>query len=322
MNPVRKGIHALMAATGWDHRIDAWAVNAWHERRRQRACQSLSCAEGNQWLLQALSNGRPFAAGKMGSSECWALAWHLQLRRFYKYTWQVPSFGELDLAEQSGVFPNSPEMFHRFADTYLQAVASLDLAGVWFNIGEHQILQRQVPTVTRSDIRALEPWFSPQCPWSSALAGRRVLVVHPFEQTIRRQYGRRLEVWAGQPEMLPEFELRTLKAPYGFSKTGFGNWMEMLAWMEGEMERIDRDEGFDVALVGCGAAGIPLAAKAKSLGKAGVHLGGALQLLFGIRGQRWDQRAEFQPFFNDAWCRPDESEKPVEFSKVDRGGYW
>ncbi len=96
----------------------------------------------------------------------------------------------------------------------------------------------------------------------------------------------------------------------------------MLRWMEGELERIDRDEGFDVALIGCGAAGIPLAAKAKSMGKAGIHLGGPLQLLFGIRGRRWDERSEYQHMVNEAWCRSEESEKPLEFGKVDNGGYW
>jgi hypothetical protein len=96
----------------------------------------------------------------------------------------------------------------------------------------------------------------------------------------------------------------------------------MLAGMESEMDRINKEEGFDVALIGCGAAGLPLAAKAKAMGKVGIHLGGPLQLLFGIRGKRWDSRPEFQSFFNENWCRADGSETPLEFSTVDHGGYW
>jgi hypothetical protein len=96
----------------------------------------------------------------------------------------------------------------------------------------------------------------------------------------------------------------------------------MLAWLEGRMTSLARDPGFDVALLGCGAAGIPLAVHAKRLGKIGVHTGGPTQLLFGIRGGRWDTRPEFQPFFNDAWVRPKPDETPKEAPKVDKGGYW
>ena len=41
---------------------------------------------------------------------------------------------------------------------------------------------------------------------------------------------------------------------------------------------------FDVALIGCGAYGFPLAAKLKTAGKQAIHLGGVLQALFGIKG--------------------------------------
>ncbi len=322
MNPLRKVIHLAMEASGLDARIDADAVNAWIERRRQNLHSVLSVEAGNAWLLNALREGRPFAAGKIGSSECWASCWHLRLHRFYKYTWRSPSFGELDLAEQSGVFPKTQPCFQTFVQAFLEGIAELDLAAVWFNPGEHQILSSKAPGARRCEIQSLEPWFSSFEPWTSALAGKRVLVVHPFDETIHSQYGRRKEIWRARPELLPEFSLQTLKSPYGFSKNGFTDWAGMLDWMKEEMRRMDRGKGFDVALIGCGAAGIPLAAHAKIMGKAAIHLGGPLQLLFGIRGRRWDQRPEFQPLFNASWCRPAEHETPPEFSRVDHGGYW
>ena len=44
---------------------------------------------------------------------------------------------------------------------------------------------------------------------------------------------------------------------------------------------------FDTAIIGCGAYGFPLAAKLKAAGKQAFHMGGATQLLFGIKGSRW-----------------------------------
>ena len=49
------------------------------------------------------------------------------------------------------------------------------------------------------------------------------------------------------------------------------------------------EEIFDVAIIGCGAYGMPLAAMLKQAGKQAIHLGGATQLLFGIKGKRWEE---------------------------------
>jgi glycerol-3-phosphate dehydrogenase len=49
---------------------------------------------------------------------------------------------------------------------------------------------------------------------------------------------------------------------------------------------------YDVALIGCGAYGLPLASHVKRKGKQSIHLGGGLQLLFGIKGKRWDDNPE------------------------------
>ncbi len=322
MNLARKFLHGVMEKSGLDDQIDAAKVNFWLEKQRQRYGAPLAVDACNMWLKDALENGRAFAAGKIGDIELMALGWHLRIRRFYKYTWQPPTFGELQLHSNAGVFPRDETIFHRFSDRFLDALQKLDLAAVWFNPGENEILQRFAPDVTRTQMAGLEPWFSPSNPWSAALAGKRVLVIHPFTQTIKEQFQRREQVWAGMPKVLPAFKLRLLRSPYGFTNTGFPDWLEMLKWMEQEMEDIEAREGFDVALIGCGAAGIPLAAKAKAMGKAGIHLGGPLQLLFGIRGRRWDARPEFQHLFNDMWRRPDDSERPAEFKTVDQGGYW
>ena len=75
---------------------------------------------------------------------------------------------------------------------------------------------------------------------------------------------------------------------------------------------------FDIAIIGCGAYGMPLAAYCKQIGKKAVHLGGATQLLFGIKGKRWDNYS----LYNDYWVRPLESETPRNAGKIESGCYW
>ena len=93
--------------------------------------------------------------------------------------------------------------------------------------------------------------------------------------------------------------------------------------MKAQMDRID----YDICLIGCGAYGFPLAAHAKRMGKKGFHLGGSLQLLFGIRGKRWEN-PDYNPDYNYAalmnehWVKPSEEERPVAAKKVEDACYW
>ena len=310
-----------MIASGLDQRIDAYRVNHWLECRLQRSQQVKDAEATNRWLGEIVAKCNPAAVGKIGSSECWTLAWHLRISRFYKYTWCPPAFGELDLAEQSGVFPNTEEVFHRFAEIYLERLRSLDGSAVWQNTSEGRILREFAPSAQWVSIKGLEPYLFTR-PWSRALAGKRVLVIHPFEDSIRSQFERRDLIWREMPGVLPDCDIEVIRAPYGFSKTEFRDWFEMLQWLETQVVEAFAKARFHVALIGCGAAGIPLAAKVKQMGGIGIHLGGPLQLLFGIRGRRWDQRLEFHRVFNEHWVRPRPEETPDAAAKVDGGGYW
>ncbi|MBP5606807.1 MAG: hypothetical protein J6X66_00875, partial [Lachnospiraceae bacterium] len=82
-------------------------------------------------------------------------------------------------------------------------------------------------------------------------------------------------------------------------------------------------EDFDVALIACGAYGLPLAAKLKQAGKSAVHMGGSLQLLFGIMGGRFENMKELKPFYSSEWVRPMKSEGlKAGVENVENGCYW
>ena len=121
---------------------------------------------------------------------------------------------------------------------------------------------------------------------------------------------------------MPKFEsLHIIKAvqSIGGVNNGFHNWFEALDYMKREVDNTE----FDIALIGCGAYGMPLAAHCKDIGKKAIHLGGALQLLFGIRGSRWEDNSyEQKNLMNDYWVRPLPSERPVEANAVENACYW
>ena len=116
----------------------------------------------------------------------------------------------------------------------------------------------------------------------------------------------------------------------GGEDNGFKGWFEALEWMKQEMDK----EPYDIALIGCGAYGFPLAAHSKRTGHKAVHLGGALQLLFGIKGKRWEnpnycKNWHMNPldFYvkmmsNPYWVRPSLYAKPKSAEKVEDACYW
>ena len=60
----------------------------------------------------------------------------------------------------------------------------------------------------------------------------------------------------------------------------------------------------DIVILGCGAYGFPLAAMLKNAGKQVIHLGRATQILFGIKGNRWNAHPVISKLFNEKWSTP------------------
>ena len=221
-----------------------------------------------------------------------------------------------EMQYSSGFFPCTDDLLDRFARRFLRDIRQTDVLGSWLKaeseLAEH-LSGAQIVGLTD-----LEPYYR-RDPWTTALEGRTVLVIHPFDISIRKQYEKR-EVLFADPRILTKFTLKTLKAVQSlgrFGPTGFKSWFDALDSMCARVE----ETNFDVALIGAGAYGLALAAFVKSINRKAIHLGGATQILFGIRGQRWDERPFFQQFFNEHWSRPLPEETPPHQQIESRNGY-
>jgi hypothetical protein len=163
----------------------------------------------------------------------------------------------------------------------------------------------------------LEPYFF-ENPWSASLEGLKVLVVHPFEKSIRSQYQKRRMIWSNR-NILPNFCLLTYKSFSNFGISPHSNWVETLETMKKSISDMD----FDIALIGCGAYGNPLCSFIKeTLKKSSIYIGGSLQIMFGIKGCRWDSNEEISKFYNEHWVYPLEEETPSNHKQIEGGAYW
>ena len=288
--------------------------------------------EANDLIAASIREGKPCMISRFGTSESLALLNHLDLLETHSPARLVRCHAFLQgrrdkweeklkglLFNNSGFFPTTDENLERFARYYMTQIEPMDIIGVWKMVpGESYLIKRFCPEALRIDPSALEPYFYANS-WSMALEGRKVLVIHPFAASIEAQYRRRKLLFR-DPRVLPDFHLTTVRAVQSLagSKTPFKDWFEALAWMQEEVKTAD----FDVAIIGAGSYGLPLSAFVKSLGKVSIHMGGATQILFGIRGKRWDNMKEFSTIINEHWIRPSAAEMIPAGDKIEDGCYW
>lgn len=272
----------------------------------------LCLEEGNNYIKELIESGKPMAVSRFGSTELSVI-----LRREAHKNHRFYKNNDRNLCELSGFFPDNEKLMDKFSEMMLEMVGEIDLLACWFSSLEEYIVGEYMPETELTHLVAVEPYAFDE-PWSKALRGKKVLVIHPFDRSIVKQYARREKLFPDL-DVLPEFELKTLKAVQtiaGENDERFSTWFEALEYMKGRMKEID----FDVAIIGCGAYGMPLAIEAKRMGKQAVHMGGATQLLFGIKGARWDKSTGWR--YNEYWVRPDESEQCKNQSIVEGGCYW
>lgn len=279
--------------------------------------------EASQIIYKALVSNKPCMIARFGANELNTLVNYNGITTNSKSIYKFIKGDQFDwwwndgivkcLYENAGFFPPTADKIEQFCELMLQDIPEVDVLGSWLH--DEQLFEKELQA-KKVHLKQLEPFYVKE-PWSRVLKGKKVLVVHPFAETIKSQYKRR-ELIFDNEDVLPQFDLKVIKAVQSIAgeKTKFNDWFEALEFMKSEIDKID----YDFCLIGAGAYGFPLAAHVKRQGKKAIHLGGVLQVLFGIKGSRFDDL--FSDFYNQYWVKPSEDEKPQNAHTVENGCYW
>jgi len=290
----------------------------------------------SQKIYEALMADKPCMIARFGSNELLCLTSYLGVKRndrniisyitgkSEEWWWNTTNLDNMHMV--AGFFPPSLDKFEKYCQLMIMDIPLLDILGSWLEMENN--IENKLIGVKKVHIRLLEPFWSKN-PWTKALEGKKILLVHPFEKEIYSQYKKKDLLF--KENILPDFNLNIVKAivSHGNEKTNFNDWFEALEYMKSEIDKQD----YDICLIGAGAYGFHLAAHVKRRGKKAVHLGGALQLLFGIRGKRWEDpnygvkewgipKNLYASLCNEHWVRPDENKRPKGAKKVEGGCYW
>ena len=292
---------------------------------KQLDSRALNLQATHAELSRLIKSDKPFLLGRPGGTESEGLYTYVNYRlgsrsdRRKNYTpWYIKN-----ARLHSAITAKEPEEFDRFSLAYLRSVLSSDVLSYGHfapgSLGITRELSNSGIPITRFDsldpLAALHAGYEP---WTRALESKRVLIVSPFHESIPEQYSRKDSV-TGVSKILPGFSLEVVSPPWVFLDDNHGDtWHEHFSTLVDKVKQ----KNFDVAIIGASSFGLPLGSFIKSIGRQAIHLGGTTQLLFGIRGNRWEGHPVLGTYFDDTWVRPTPSEKPEGRHLIEGAAYW
>jgi len=272
-------------------------------------------------IEKALSENTGLLVGRFGTIEFETVWYHFMSGTLKKDNLPV-------LERNAGIFGDAASIT-RWCSEYSAACGLADIfATGWYapiKVREQEFLKRLSFSGAQCVLRALEPYYWPvEERWTGALDGQKVCVVSSFTDTIRRQLEKGDGIWPSGA-VWPVAEWSFVKTGYAPSlalgRAGWEcdaeSWETCVDYVVSEVLKT----GARVAIIGCGGLAMVIAARLKAAGKICIVMGGATQVLFGIKGRRWEGH-QISGFWNSEWVGPSASETPAGASEVERGCYW
>lgn len=237
---------------------------------------------------------------------------------------------------QEGVFPADVGFYLRYNDFYMSHVRNLDCIGLYLNdwdvvmekpiIDFYQLQNKFIYYADQQPDRALDdeerhcylPYFR----------DKKILIVCPFGKLLRDRAEKETfeGVWSkiNKKWFYPE-GVEALEFPYGFARATQERYETVFDLCDEIINEIEK-RPFDVALIGAGGLAIPIASHIKNMGKIGLDMGGHLQIIFGVIGQKWRNLVEWQEsYYNKWWIDMPAEYKPEEdacFEYGQPGAFW
>ncbi|MDR2410476.1 MAG: hypothetical protein LBE13_20515 [Bacteroidales bacterium] len=290
-------------------------------------------------IYDKLMSKEPCMIARLGATELMTMvnylgAHKIEKKNVFKYiqgqglAWWWNENCLQQMQQSSGFFPPTVEKIEQFCELMIEDMKEVDILGSW--LADERYFEDKLENISRVHLRLLEPFWS-ESPWTKGLQGKNILIVHPFAELIEKQYNENRTKLFKNSNILLDFKLQTIKAvqSLGGESNDFIDWFEALDWMKQEIDNLH----YDICLIGCGAYGFPLAAHVKRKGKQAVHIGGSLQLMFGIKGKRWEDPnygvtqwnipyGFYTSLMNEYWDRPSEQLRSRNANQIEGACYW
>lgn len=235
------------------------------------------------------------------------------------------------LEKNAGIYPIAiHRIFYRWQEDSIKATQSADvLATGWYEPlkeAEELALERWNVKAKQVPLRSLEPYYVDKDQWTHLLSGHKVAVVTSFAKSASQQVSKLHDIWGSKNLFPADIDWTWIQTGHPASVArGRNEWPSHIHSWAAAADYVVAEvmnSGARFALIGCGGLGMPIAKMLKDRGIITIVLGGAIQVLFGIKGNRWRTHEVISGFWNDAWIWPSESETPAGADMVEGGCYW
>lgn len=280
--------------------------------------------ENAKYMCQLFKSDKPFLIGRNGS---------IELQILTKYLCNLPiTYSEKSILEiNAGIYPQ--DFLEEFCIEYIDSIRNADvMAEGWYEPlkeVEKDILDMYNKNRKTIFLKNLEPYYvESELRWTQHLDGKRVAIINSFAETCETQTYMSKAIWPEFTEsLIPSntkwVPIRTFYSPrLADGNAGWPNHIK--SWKEATDYIVEQtlQEKCEVAIIGCGGIGMIVGNKLKNKGLKCIVLGGATQILFGIKGARWENHSIISKFFNNAWVYPPISCKPTHGKLIENGCYW
>lgn len=232
------------------------------------------------------------------------------------------------LKNNGGVKMSNFESAKKYSEQYFNAFNNCDMYTVWEPWGAVYAAITQSHDYVTTSYKKDKVWAYTfdvyhylNNPWTWSLRDKRLLIVSPFEDSIKEKIEKRKEIYG--VDLFPNCEFVFIKPPQTQGDQESKEFYEELEDFYVKLQELKDD--FDIALCSCGGYGnIVCDYIYDKMNKSAIYVGGVLQMYFGIYGSRWIRERQdiLRIHLNEHWSRPTDSEKPKNFQKVEGSCYW
>ena len=282
-----------------------------------------SILKGSEIIKEHILNDSPFFGGRLGSVESGIISKYSKKIRLSKKKLNLI----LDeMYVNAGVYPRTRKTMEEYAQLMIsQVLINIDIMGVWHTSGETFIINKicNKKKMKFIPLRSLEVFLyniNRDSNWIYSLKNKKILIISPFVKTFESQSKKLHLIWNDPFFIENNLHFKFLEAPLQpiFNKNHGISWFDTLEELKAKISLID----YDIALIGAGAYSLPLANYCKLQNKKALHMGGSLQLFFGVNGNRWKSHPFVNKKININWTRLEGVNKPDNYKLVEGGCYW
>lgn len=267
----------------------------------------------NKVIVNLLDSNKPFNVARLAGSLS-TMCMYIHRKK------NPPAVCVENAVTNDGMYYNDQSDLLRIAELYIDGINSADYLACFPSlvVEEQKYFLDKFKHIKQIHNRCLEPFYTDDTPWSRNLLGKKVLVVTSHINSIAKQiHNKNLpDVWCDNQEFVLYKSYNTLAG-----NRLHGSCIETLNIMKNEICELD----FDLAILGCGGYGLMLGDHIKNnLNKSCIYIGGAIQLLFGVKGSRWSNntavRSKLNNFVN--FIEPVEEDRISNYQSIENGCYW